>query len=114
MMNGQLFLGRVRLSVAGLIILLVSTCPTGPAGAQTISRFMPIPAYDAMLRKVPSDPLSALTKHAFSPGETGSDALGGFSAGSGVSTPGSLLTPDTSAFSGALRATISKQPFNHF
>jgi hypothetical protein len=124
MMNRKRFLGRGRLSVVGLIILLVSTCPTGPVGAQRISRFIHIPAYDAMMRKVPIDPLSALgrtapevldrIKQAFSPSETGSDALGGFSAGYDLSAPGSFLARDTSTFWGGHRATISKQPLTHF
>lgn len=122
-MSPQRFLGRGKLSAAGLIILAAITYPTGPIDAQRISRFFQLPGYEAILRKAPIDPLSGLRispavldriRRAFDTPETPPDPLGRFSEGSDVSVPGSFMPRDTPAFWGTHRATISKQPLIPF
>jgi hypothetical protein len=123
MMSPQPLLSRRRLSAVALVILAGTTYPTGPIGAQRISRFFQLPGHKAILRKAPVDPLSGLrispavldrVRRAFDATETPPDALGPFSAGSDVSVPGSFMPRDTPAFWGTHRATISKQPLIPF
>jgi hypothetical protein len=120
-MSPQSLLSSRRLSAVAVIILAGTTYPTGPIGAQRISRLMPI--YESVMRKAPIDPLLGLSispgvldrvRRAFDATETPPDALSRFSAGSDFSALGGSTLRDAPAFSGTHRATISKQPLIHF